>query len=120
MDSAAPARLPLLLLAIKLVNQAPKHWGLFPPLILVNFPSSASIPFGMRPPAPHGNKHGRRFFSPSLPYKNLAQALHAFLFPHPSKLSITPHMHVPLLSFPVRTMCGSRTGGWSLPCVMSD
>jgi hypothetical protein len=20
----------------------------------------------------------------------------------------------------VRTMCGSRTGGWSLPCVMSD
>jgi hypothetical protein len=21
---------------------------------------------------------------------------------------------------PVRTMCGSRTGGWSLPCVMSD
>jgi hypothetical protein len=21
---------------------------------------------------------------------------------------------------PMRTMCGSRTGGWSLPCVMSD
>jgi hypothetical protein len=21
---------------------------------------------------------------------------------------------------PLRTMCGSRTGGWSLPCVMSD
>jgi hypothetical protein len=20
----------------------------------------------------------------------------------------------------LRTMCGSRTGGWSLPCVMSD
>jgi hypothetical protein len=20
----------------------------------------------------------------------------------------------------MRTMCGSRTGGWSLPCVMSD
>jgi hypothetical protein len=20
----------------------------------------------------------------------------------------------------VRTMCGSRTGGWSLPCVMTD
>jgi hypothetical protein len=20
----------------------------------------------------------------------------------------------------VRTMCGSRTGGWSLPCMMSD
>jgi hypothetical protein len=20
----------------------------------------------------------------------------------------------------VRTMCGSRTGGWSLPCVMSN
>jgi hypothetical protein len=24
------------------------------------------------------------------------------------------------LSAPVRTMCDSRTGGWSLPCVMSD
>jgi hypothetical protein len=24
-----------------------------------------------------------------------------------------------MLSY-VRTMCGSRTGGWSLPCVMSD
>jgi hypothetical protein len=24
------------------------------------------------------------------------------------------------LSEKVRTMCGSRTGGWSLPCVMSD
>jgi hypothetical protein len=24
------------------------------------------------------------------------------------------------VSLPVRTMCGSRTGGWSLPCVMSD
>jgi hypothetical protein len=24
------------------------------------------------------------------------------------------------LSTIVRTMCGSRTGGWSLPCVMSD
>jgi hypothetical protein len=24
------------------------------------------------------------------------------------------------LSTHVRTMCGSRTGGWSLPCVMSD
>jgi hypothetical protein len=23
-------------------------------------------------------------------------------------------------SLDVRTMCGSRTGGWSLPCVMSD
>jgi hypothetical protein len=22
--------------------------------------------------------------------------------------------------YKVRTMCGSRTGGWSLPCVMSD
>jgi hypothetical protein len=22
--------------------------------------------------------------------------------------------------FSVRTMCGARTGGWSLPCVMSD
>jgi hypothetical protein len=22
--------------------------------------------------------------------------------------------------YAVRTMCGSRTGGWSLPCVMSD
>jgi hypothetical protein len=21
---------------------------------------------------------------------------------------------------PLRTMCGSRTGGWSLPCVMSN
>jgi hypothetical protein len=33
---------------------------------------------------------------------------------------------VSLLSTPtflvgaLRTMCGSRTGGWSLPCVMSD
>jgi hypothetical protein len=25
-----------------------------------------------------------------------------------------------LVSAPMRTMCGSRTGGWSLPCVMSD
>jgi hypothetical protein len=25
-----------------------------------------------------------------------------------------------LPSTQVRTMCGSRTGGWSLPCVMSD
>jgi hypothetical protein len=24
------------------------------------------------------------------------------------------------LNYLVRTMCGSRTGGWSLPCVMSD
>jgi hypothetical protein len=24
------------------------------------------------------------------------------------------------LTIPLRTMCGSRTGGWSLPCVMSD
>jgi hypothetical protein len=24
------------------------------------------------------------------------------------------------LSKIVRTMCGSKTGGWSLPCVMSD
>jgi hypothetical protein len=24
------------------------------------------------------------------------------------------------LDLTVRTMCGSRTGGWSLPCVMSD
>jgi hypothetical protein len=23
-------------------------------------------------------------------------------------------------SFKLRTMCGSRTGGWSLPCVMND
>jgi hypothetical protein len=34
--------------------------------------------------------------------------------------------HCPKDTFPlsridqVRTMCGSRTGGWSLPCVMSD
>jgi hypothetical protein len=26
----------------------------------------------------------------------------------------------PEAKLPVRTMCGSRTGGWSLPCVMSD
>jgi hypothetical protein len=25
-----------------------------------------------------------------------------------------------MLGHLVRTMCGSRTGGWSLPCVMSD
>jgi hypothetical protein len=25
-----------------------------------------------------------------------------------------------LQEYAVRTICGSRTGGWSLPCVMSD
>jgi hypothetical protein len=25
-----------------------------------------------------------------------------------------------IVSSSLRTMCGSRTGGWSLPCVMSD
>jgi hypothetical protein len=25
-----------------------------------------------------------------------------------------------VLDLLLRTMCGSRTGGWSLPCVMSD
>jgi hypothetical protein len=25
-----------------------------------------------------------------------------------------------LIKGEMRTMCGSRTGGWSLPCVMSD
>jgi hypothetical protein len=24
------------------------------------------------------------------------------------------------VDYRLRTMCGSRTGGWSLPCVMSD
>jgi hypothetical protein len=27
---------------------------------------------------------------------------------------------VELETIELRTMCGSRTGGWSLPCVMSD
>jgi hypothetical protein len=26
----------------------------------------------------------------------------------------------PFIVMEVRTMCGSRIGGWSLPCVMSD
>jgi hypothetical protein len=25
-----------------------------------------------------------------------------------------------MMNAPLRTMCGSRTGGWSLPCVMTD
>jgi hypothetical protein len=38
-DPAAPARIPLLPLAIKAVNQAPEHQGLVtPPLILISFP----------------------------------------------------------------------------------
>jgi hypothetical protein len=28
--------------------------------------------------------------------------------------------YFPLVMGKVRTICGSRTGGWSLPCVMSD
>jgi hypothetical protein len=36
---------------------------------------------------------------------------------------VAPHAGVVIVAQPVvrmRTMCGSRTGGWSLPCVMSD
>jgi hypothetical protein len=34
--------------------------------------------------------------------------------------SIAKKYLAPESSAAVRTMCGSRTGGWSLPCVMSD
>jgi hypothetical protein len=45
----------------------------------------------MRPPAPHGLKHGRCFlFTLLLFYKNYAQALHAFLFPTRAGLA-SPH-----------------------------
>jgi hypothetical protein len=30
------------------------------------------------------------------------------------------HPELPKPSGKLRPMCGSRTGGWSLPCVMSD
>jgi hypothetical protein len=33
---------------------------------------------------------------------------------------LTMHPTVLRLCRILRTMCGSRTGGWSLPCVMSD
>jgi hypothetical protein len=36
-DPAAPARLPLLPLPIKTVNQVPEHQGLVTPLILISF-----------------------------------------------------------------------------------
>jgi hypothetical protein len=32
----------------------------------------------------------------------------------------TRKMKLPRKPNTMRTMCGSRTGGWSLPCVMSD
>jgi hypothetical protein len=31
-----------------------------------------------------------------------------------------PNLHLQAFIQLLRTMCGSRTGGWSLPCVMSD
>jgi hypothetical protein len=54
--------------------------------------SSSSIPDGVVPVPPIINKHAMR-----------TRGKHGF--------------RVPAI---VRTMCGSRTGGWSLPCVMSD
>jgi hypothetical protein len=30
------------------------------------------------------------------------------------------HSSRPRINARMRTMCGSKTGGWSLPCVMSD
>jgi hypothetical protein len=30
------------------------------------------------------------------------------------------HPYLAIFGRELRTMCGSRTGGWSLPCVMSD
>jgi hypothetical protein len=42
--------------------------------------------------------------------------------PHRSTRSSAPPPYTPRYSAYgfMRTMCGSRTGGWSLPCVMSD
>jgi hypothetical protein len=34
--------------------------------------------------------------------------------------SVVPFTDFAALFGLVRTMCGSRTGGWSLPCVVSD
>jgi hypothetical protein len=44
--------------------------------------------------------------------------LHAgIIYPVPNSEWVSPVLVVPKK---VRTMCGSKTGGWSLPCVMSD
>jgi hypothetical protein len=57
----------------------------------------------------HHHHHHHRFHG----YLVLQAVLECVL---PSQLLLSGEPQILLL----RTMCGSRTGGWSLPCVMSD
>jgi hypothetical protein len=62
--------------------------------------------YNMKPPKP-----GMKWKNPSATY----------LLTRPQRKEVLQWFQT--LMFPdgyVRTMCGSRTGGWSLPCVMSD
>jgi hypothetical protein len=57
------------------------------------------------------------FLKPGEDIKESIQAKRAFEY----KCSTTIYAPMPFVPITiVRTMCGSRTGGWSLPCVMSD
>jgi hypothetical protein len=40
--------------------------------------------------------------------------------PFEGMVTENPYRHIRHFTTLLRTMCGSRTGGWSLPCVMSD
>jgi hypothetical protein len=53
-------------------------------------------------------------------FKDLIQHLDMIDFPFEGNHFTWSNIQDDPLLVKLRTMCGSRTGGWSLPCVMSD
>jgi hypothetical protein len=65
------------------------------------------------------------YFGTTIQYYTLTQQYNHNVFLHTHTLyklvGAAPPQHAANTSRgSLRTMCGSRTGGWSLPCVMSD